>query len=240
MRSRKVTKGKLWRSIVARLMTLSEHAFLSASRPHARDDLWLDCWAYRAKPPWASYVHADFVKTLATVMAQVELVIWLPRSRQDALGEYQFRIWCTFEASMVQLRKLPVTIAGYERVQRSIAQCGSFHVLPLLERSEAGALARLNAAFYIASACIIMPLYDHYAFISCMTSMIFFVGVWTFIWAKCAREAPEYFPVVSRHKLGKVVLRIMEASASGSQLSSRCCEASCHGWPLATAATSLQ
>lgn len=46
-----------------------------------------DAWAYRKQPPWEAYHHDDFVKTLATVMAQVDLVIWLPRSRKDAPGQ---------------------------------------------------------------------------------------------------------------------------------------------------------
>ena len=43
---------------------------LAAAQANGVDYLWLDCWAYRTEP----YVHLHFVKTLATVMAQVHLV----------------------------------------------------------------------------------------------------------------------------------------------------------------------
>ena len=93
--------------------TLDESAFLSAvesARTFTIDYLWLDSWAYRKSP----YVHADFCKTLAYVMLTTTHVVWLPRSRKTAPGAYQYRLWCTFEASMVALRTdLTVSIAGY-------------------------------------------------------------------------------------------------------------------------------
>ena len=70
--------------------TLSPAAFesaIKAARAHGISHLWLDRWAYRV----ATYVHDEFCATLATVMSQVDLVIWLPRSREDAHGQYQER-----------------------------------------------------------------------------------------------------------------------------------------------------
>jgi hypothetical protein len=47
-------------------------------------------------------------------MTTVKHVVWLPRSRAAAVGQYQSRLWCTFEASMVGLRDdVTVSVAGY-------------------------------------------------------------------------------------------------------------------------------
>ena len=57
--------------------TLSPQAFLAAIDTAAAmqvEFVWLDCWAYREQPPWGVYVHADFVRTLTTVMSQVHCV----------------------------------------------------------------------------------------------------------------------------------------------------------------------
>ena len=113
--------------------TLAPEAFesaLEAASAHGVTHIWLDKWAYRKQPPWAAYRHADFVKTLTTVMSQVDLVIWLPRSRADAPGQYQQRLWCSYEASMVAQRNIPVVIAGFHMnaLQRGMAAWGS-HLL---------------------------------------------------------------------------------------------------------------
>lgn len=94
--------------------SLDAAAFLSAinaARSHGVECLWLDLWAYRARPPWAPYVHAHFTGTLACVMENVSLVIWLPRSRPSAAGQYQERLWCSYEAAMVEARGLEVGAA---------------------------------------------------------------------------------------------------------------------------------
>uniref|UniRef100_A0A7S4BU95 Uncharacterized protein n=1 Tax=Chrysotila carterae TaxID=13221 RepID=A0A7S4BU95_CHRCT len=41
------------------------------------------------QPPWGTYDHEDFCETLSTVLGLVDVVIWLPRSRQEAHGTYQ-------------------------------------------------------------------------------------------------------------------------------------------------------
>jgi hypothetical protein len=56
------------------------------------------CWAYRHQPPWQAYDHTHFVRTLATVMSQTDLVIWLPRSRAGVPGQYQERCVCCHQA----------------------------------------------------------------------------------------------------------------------------------------------
>ena len=97
--------------------TLDEEAFLSAlaaAQANGVDYLWLDCWAYRKQPPWGAYVHRDFCATLAMVMWRTNHVIWLPRSRSHAAGQYQYRVWCTFEAAIVGFRSdVGVSIAGH-------------------------------------------------------------------------------------------------------------------------------
>ena len=85
--------------------TLGAEAFLCAVAA-ARDNdvtyLWLDAWAYREQPPWATYVHRNFLRTLAQVMTRVSLVVWLPRARAHAHGEYQHRIWLRRELHKVK------------------------------------------------------------------------------------------------------------------------------------------
>ena len=99
--------------------------------------LWLDCWCYRQQPPWASeYNHDHFSRCLTAVMLQVDAVFWLPVSRPGAPGQYQYRVWCSFEASMVFLRRLPVHIAGHPltRMQWALVAWGSYLIVPPCER----------------------------------------------------------------------------------------------------------
>ena len=146
----------------ADVFTLDAHALRStvlAAQQSDVDYLWLDAWAYRKQPPWAAYDHADFVRTLLSVMLRVSHVIWLPRSRADAKGEYQYRIWCTFEATIVHLRRLPVTAAGHplDRTQRAIATHGPHLInvwrsLCCVSDGNVDSLARINLFFVV---CIV-------------------------------------------------------------------------------------
>ena len=158
--------------------TFDAHAFLSiicAARLHNVDFLWLDCWAYRKQLPWAEYEHVDFMTTLSVVMLSVDLVIWLPRSRQLAPGEYQSRVWCSFEAGMVRLRRVPVVVAGHglDGMQRAISAWGSLLVVPpwwsSTRHGPVATLGKLNLAFYsfvLTELCknILWPLFffPHY------------------------------------------------------------------------------
>ena len=83
------------------IFTLDTPALLAAveaASARSIDFLWLDCWAYRRQPPWGEYDHDHFCHSLTAVMQHVDLVLWLPRSRAAAAGQYQYRIWTTFEA----------------------------------------------------------------------------------------------------------------------------------------------
>ena len=71
--------------------------------------LWLDAPCYRAG---VEYDHVHFCNTLSAVTQCCSEVTWLPRASQRALGDYQFRLWCTFEAAVVEERQLPVRLAG--------------------------------------------------------------------------------------------------------------------------------
>ena len=92
--------------------TLDQEALLaiaaSASASGA-EYVWLDAWCYRQD---GDYVHAEFCRTLAMVALRARAVIWLPTARRHAAPSYPFRLWCTFEATVVHERNLPVYIAG--------------------------------------------------------------------------------------------------------------------------------
>ena len=136
--------------------TLDAHALrcaVAAAGTHGINYLWLDCWAYRQQPPWGTYTHADFIVTLSTVMLSVDMVLWLPRSRAQAFGQYQYRVWCTFEAAMVQLRGLPVVMVGHDlsRLQMALVAWGTLIVVPPWWRSDGSPvvrLARYNVMFF--------------------------------------------------------------------------------------------
>ena len=150
--------------------TLDEHAFLSAlaaAQAHGIDFLWLDCWAYRKQPPWGTYVHRDFCVALATVMWRIDHVIWLPRSRAWAPGQYQYRVWCTFEAAMVAFRsEVGVSIAGYppDARQARLHLMGSYLMLSPLPpwpnayrgHRDISLLATVNMIYYAAASTLVL------------------------------------------------------------------------------------
>jgi hypothetical protein len=108
--------------------TMDVRAFVAAvarAREAGVVALWLDALCYRQEGP---YIHADFCAELATVMCHVAAVIWLPLSRTGASPSYQFRLWCSFEASVVARRRLPVYAAGQglTRSQHLLRRFGSF------------------------------------------------------------------------------------------------------------------
>ena len=95
-----------------------------------------------------AYDHASFCAELAQVMRYVAAVVWLPRSRTDAPPSYQFRLWCSFEASVVAKRRLPVYVAGQGLAasQVTLRRCGIFVLrLPgVVMPSELGTVAWTN------------------------------------------------------------------------------------------------
>lgn len=140
--------------------TMDAAAFQSAVREAQRTGvaaLWLDAWCYRHDGP---YDHSSFCEELGAVMNRVSAVVWLPRSRTNAPASYQFRLWCSFEASMVAGRNLPVFQAGQglSRSQWAMQHFGS--LLPALPGlpppREVRNLAYINSA--IGLACLACPL----------------------------------------------------------------------------------
>ncbi|KAL1495233.1 hypothetical protein AB1Y20_017096 [Prymnesium parvum] len=141
------------------VFTLDTRALLAAvaaAREHSIDFLWLDCWAYRRQPPWATYDHDHFCQSLSAVMMAVDLVLWLPRSRAHAMGTYQYRIWTTFEATVVTLRDLPVVPIGYNlsSLQWQIAFAGSLLLLPPWAKDDGTGVHALGKA----NLCIVLVL----------------------------------------------------------------------------------
>lgn len=120
---------------------------LAAAAKLKANAVWLDAWCYRMPGP--EYVHADFCRTLNGILGGVSGVVWLPRSTQGSLGEYGYRLWCTFEASFVHQRGLPVAIAGVglSRFQHLVHAWGSF-VPALRADGTLDQLARLNLSAY--------------------------------------------------------------------------------------------
>ena len=98
-------------------------------------------------------------------MLLTDHVIWLPRSRVASEGTYQFRVWCSFEAAMVQLRLLPVSVAGYSLSsrQRSLALLGSFLMLHPWSKEEGGdglrLLGILNSSFYLVFCAFTLKIF---------------------------------------------------------------------------------
>ena len=92
-------------------------------------------------------------------MSSVDLVLWLPRSRASAPGTYQYRIWTTFEATVVALREdLEVVAIGYDLslMQWQIAFLGSFLLLPpwaVDDGSGVHYLGKVNLNFLLSFVC---------------------------------------------------------------------------------------
>jgi len=110
--------------------------------------LWCDLWCYREP---GEYVHEKFIQTLSDVTNSIHCVIWLPTSRKHSMGEYQYRLWCTYEAFCTLERRLPVHIAGRGMTlfQRWLCALGSY-APALWADGTIGDLCRLNLIFYFA------------------------------------------------------------------------------------------
>lgn len=115
--------------------------------------LWLDAWCHKVE---GEYDHYAFCSTLTNVVRNARLVVWLPRARTDAAPEYQFRLWCSFEAAVIAARGLPVVIAGEgpTRSQRWLRHLGArMLLLPPFVPPMRGLtqLSLLNTLFLIAT-----------------------------------------------------------------------------------------
>ena len=129
-------------------------SLLEQAHMHKIDALWTDIWCYRSGG--AAYDHKDFCRTLHSVTEGIIAVLWLPRSKVGSRGEYAYRLWCTFEASCVRQRELPVVICGIglSSFQRSVRRFGSFtpsfHSDGTLYH-----LCRLNLFFYLCEVTML-------------------------------------------------------------------------------------
>ena len=131
---------------------------LSAAQRLGVKGLWCDAWCYRST---GEYNHDEFINTLHNVMTSVVGVVWLPRSKAGSRGEYQYRLWTTFEASCVEVRRLPVAVAGIgmSNFQKRVRLLGSF-TPALAADGTITELCRLNLFFYsvmmvILAVCLI-------------------------------------------------------------------------------------
>ena len=103
-------------------------------------------------------------------MSTVDLVLWLPRSREHAPGEYQYRIWTTFEATVVALRDLRVVAIGYKLswTQWQVAFSGSYLLLPLWSADDGSGgvvnlgRANLSALLSLLLAIMLYVMTDYY------------------------------------------------------------------------------
>ena len=140
--------------------TMDEHALrcvVTAAVEAGVEALWLDAWSFRSK---GEYNHATFCTLLSTVAMRARAVIWLPVSKVGAAPSYQFRLWCTFEASVVAARELPVYIAceggKLPRSQRALHFWGAkLPAVPFLAPppDEIRHLAYMNLAWFIMCSC---------------------------------------------------------------------------------------
>ena len=132
-------------------LTMDGDALLGVIEAARRLDVkgvWCDKWCYRAE---GAYDHRAFTDTLHDVMAGIVAVIWLPRSKASSSGEYQYRLWTTFEASCVEVRGLPVVVAGIgmSAFQQRVRMLGSF-TPALIADGTIDSLCRLNVFFYLS------------------------------------------------------------------------------------------
>ncbi|KAL1504982.1 hypothetical protein AB1Y20_008748 [Prymnesium parvum] len=130
---------------------------VEAAKQLGAEGLWLDAWCYRSR---GAYDHADFCRTLRHVVATVHGVVWLPRSKRASAGHYAYRMWCTFEAVVVQQRGLPVQVAGLgvSATQRHVRRFGKYSFWLWGGDGVLDQLARMNAAFYTLILCHVVHL----------------------------------------------------------------------------------
>ena len=156
---------------------------IAAATRLGAEAMWLDCWCYRYV---GEYDHQAFCRTLHDVICGVHGVVWLPRSKSGSLGEYGYRLWCTFEAACAQQRGLRVAIAGYglSHFQQRVAQLGSF-TPALWGDGTIDALCRLNLFFYItiiayALTVLFNLINEEYGFalVNVVLGFFGFPGVW--------------------------------------------------------------
>ena len=180
--------------------TLGVDAFVAAVRTASEsarvDALWVDAWCYRQE---GEYDHMAFCNELSSVMRHVSAIIWLPRSRIDAPPSYQFRLWCSFEASVCEQRRLPVFVAGQglSLSQHALRRFGNF--LPALPGwkppQEVRVLATINGVLCMVS--LFAPFFIPFFLVSIKKG-----GIW-------AQLVPRYGLEAAYARNGQRVLRAM-------------------------------
>ena len=122
------------------------HSVVAAAKELQVEFVWLDAWCYKFI---GEYNHSHFCRTLHAVVSGVVAIVWLPRSKARSRGEYPFRLWCTFEAAVVQKRGLPVAIAGggLSPFQSRLRRWGSFTPYLWTDGSPIDGLCRCNGLF---------------------------------------------------------------------------------------------
>lgn len=183
-------------------------------------------WSYRAQPPWAErYDHEHFITSLAVLMISVDTVIWLPRARINAPGQYQYRVWCSFEAAVVHLRDLPVIVAGHgmSGMQWAVAAWGSYLVLPWWWRSdgltEIHELAACNLAFYVMSSIYIAVVVAYSSRALEPSDALVLLAVWLgFVALWMWRRGQGTAAALARN--GRTILRVMLAGATPARAAS--------------------
>ena len=143
----------------ATLDATSLASIAEAARSAGLDGIWLDAWCYFNCVENNSYDHERFINTLKAVTTHAGMVLWLARARRTSgCGSYQFRLWPTFEASVVAMRQLPVVSVGVgpSRSQRLLRRLGSaFIALPGLPLPvEIRELAMFNSAMFVMMLCV--------------------------------------------------------------------------------------
>jgi len=195
-------------------------AVVAAARRHDIDFIWLDVWAYRQQLPWATYNHDHFCQTLAQVMKTVDLVFWLPRSRAAAPGTYQYRIWTTFEATVVTMRELEVVAIGYRlsSTQWQLAFAGSLLLQPFWAKDDGTGVVSLGKVNLNFVLCFISMFLEMSVTLFRFTSIGFYPEWTTYLTYSLMLllDVTFYFAVrISMHQQvllarnGKKVLRVM-------------------------------
>mmetsp|Transcript_38088 Transcript_38088/g.99917 ORF Transcript_38088/g.99917 Transcript_38088/m.99917 type:complete len:599 (+) Transcript_38088:61-1857(+) len=160
-------------------LTLDGQALLgavTAARNAGLDAVWLDAWCYRFD---GEYDHHHFCQTLHSVLAGIEAVVWLPRSKVNATGTYGYRLWCTFEAACVERRKLPVHPAGHElsRRQKNLLRFGSYAPALFAADGVTDALCRFNLSFYVCLSVLLVLCIVNFCYASAMLGYISLIGL---------------------------------------------------------------
>ena len=191
------------------------NGILAAARQLGVDAVWLDAWCYRTHG--GEYDHDEFVDLLHAVTEGVVAAVWLPRARRGSRGEYQYRLWCTFEAACIQQRGLRVAVAGegMSSFQWRLRYMGSY-AAAFWADGTLDQLCRLNLAFYAAEmlAALVLLLHAGYFLCSRFVLLTFVQAIFTFpfLWAAIRSSIGQQIRLA---KNGQRTLRCMTDAVHG-------------------------